>query len=441
MFYFNVRWAFKLPDDCAVPIPGGVIAASAVPQHGLIRRKFAKFPHLQHRLFDPQLYLAGLSADRSPGAIVKLSSYGWFPTPGVPLYDSSVHGKQSDWTAAFQREILGSWKGHAVRGANEIMAASRTAVQLQLELECDKIILPSPLTNTLTTNYTEELAWLDAGLEVCLELRVHKPIYATIAISDVALRGLDPQANNLLSLITDQVSARNVSGAYIVIEQASEDGYACGDENTLLSLLLLVDDLTRGANLQAIVNYVGGFGAVATAAGAEIWSSGYYLGQRKLRLSEFEVEEDDVRLAYPRYHSLALAGDIGVRDNLEQLVRDGFGRKVLSKTGASEPLHEALTQGVAVDQVPAWAYRPSNITAAAAHYNDTVAKLGSLLDRLTRSERVELVHKWLTRSVEIANELRTAGFRSSRTTELSHQQAWLRAYERWMAIAGFASDA
>ncbi|HEX8453797.1 MAG TPA: hypothetical protein VF647_16970 [Longimicrobium sp.] len=431
MFYYNVRWAFKLPDNCSVSIPGGIIAASAVPQHGLIRRRFGKFPHLQHRLFDPQLYLGGLSADRSRKAVVKLSSYGWFSPPDVPSYDSSIHGKQADWTNTFQQQILEAWRGSTRRSPAEIAVAARAAVQLQVDLECDAIILPSPLTNTLTTSYEDELAWLDAGLEACVELRVRSPIYATVAISDVALRGLDPQQNTVLSLISDQVSARGVAGAYIVIEQASEDGYVCGDENTLYSLLQLVDDFTRGARLDTIVNYAGTFGAVAAAAGAKIWSSGYYLGQRKLRLSEFEAEEEDVRLAYPRYYSLALAGDVGLRGSLDALNAGGFERAVFSKTDASQPLHDALSSGAKVDDVATWTYRASNITAAAAHYNDTVAKLGGFLHRLSQPDRVEFVHKWLCRAVELSRELHSNGFRSSHHTELSHQAAWLRAFERW----------
>ena len=436
MLYHNVRWAFKLPDECSEPIQGGIIAASAVPQHTLERRPFGKFPYLQHRLFDPQLYLAGLYASRSPRPIRKLSTYGWFPTPDVPPYDSSLHGKQTDWTNTYQDELLAAWAGHAVSDREGIRAAARAAVEFQVGLECEAIILPSPLTNTMTEGFDRELEWLDAGLDVCAELRVHKPVFATIAISDVVLRGGDPQRNALLSLITDQVTARPVAGAYIIVEQASEDGYCCGDENTLFALLTLVDDFARGANLRAIVNYVGTFGAVAAAVGAEFWSTGYYLGQRKLRLSEFEIEDEDVRFALPRYHSLRLAGDVGLQTNLDRIIEAGLGGKVLFTTKASAPLHEALNKGRKVADVPTWAHTRSNVSSAAAHYIDLAAKLGAFVHRLGPQEKVEAVHRWLTRAVTMADELRTAGLSSSRHSELSHQRAWLGAYERWMASAG-----
>ena len=106
------------------------------------------------------------------------------------------------------------------------------------------IILPGPLTTIATQQYATETTWIDAGLEACKALKVGIPILATVAISDSVLRGVDPTQNPLLQTITNQLSARGeLAGAYILPELASESGYVCTSRDTLLCILLLIDDL------------------------------------------------------------------------------------------------------------------------------------------------------------------------------------------------------
>lgn len=435
MFYYNARWVFALPKGADAMIPGGIIAASSLPMHTLLRRGFARYPYLQHRFFDPQLYLAGLHADRSEKEVINLSSYGWFPTPGVPEYDSSIHGTQADWKMINSQALCSAWAGRAASHPEEIGNATRAAIELQVRMGFDAVILPSPLTRAVN-DYEEETRWLDIGLAVCRELRVSLPIFATVAISDIVIRGNDPQQNPFLQLITDQVSAREINGVYIVVEQAATDGYCCHDEDTLLGVLTLVDDLVRGAGLRVVTNYIGSFGPVAHAAGAEVWSTGYYLGQRRLRLSAMEVEDEEERRAYPRYFSAALAGDIGLQRDMDRIIRAGLGPRLFANTNPARPLHQALSAGASVADVPAWQHRISNIQAAAAHYVEVMRMFSGILNTRSPSERVGAVHFWLRRAADLAETVRDAGVRSSRNTELTHQRAWLRSYERWMNVSG-----
>lgn len=435
MFYYNARWKFALPTGASPVVPGGIIAASAVPHHTLIRRGFTRYPYLQHRLFDPQLYLAGLHRDRSPDTILKLSTYGWFPTPGVPAYDSAVHGRQMDWAQAFRNDVLAAWMQAPVYGDVAIRQAVRAAVQVQLDLGCAAVILPSPLTRTVN-DYEEELTWLNAGVAICREMRVPVPVFATIAISDIVLRGRTPETQGFLQLVTDQVTAREVAGAYLVIEQGSETGYTCGDRDTLLSVLMIIDDIVRGAGRRVVLNYMGTFGAVAAAAGAEIWTSGYYLGQRALRLAQMEVNEDDERRAYPRYYSMNLAGDIGLQHDLDRIVAAGLGPAVFGNTNPARPLHQALMAGRRVADVGPWEHRVSNITAAAAHYVESARIVGGILDLHNAADRIDYVQNWLDDAVELADRLRGANIRGSANTELGHQRAWLESFERWRTHSG-----
>src|SRR5467141_3550547 len=114
----------------------------------------------------------------------------------------------------------------------------------------------------------------------------------TVAISDAVLRNTEPSENTFIQTITAQIASRSeISGAYVVLEQTVETGYVCVNENTLYGLLVLTDDLVRGASRRVIVNYIGPFGAVLAAAGASLWASGSYRSQRRMRLADQEEDE------------------------------------------------------------------------------------------------------------------------------------------------------
>jgi len=399
-----------------------------------LRRNLKSYPYLQHRYFDPQIYLAGLNSRQAPTATYNLATFPWFDvTDSVPSYDSSRHGTMKQYKERFSDELVDSWAGQPPTDPDLISRAVREAVLFQVQLGCEGIILPSPMTAAATGDYESELRWLDCGLEVCQDQRISLPVFATVAISDPLLRGTDPDANALINTITDQVSARPVAGAYIVIEQASERGYSCTHPNTLYSLLLLVDDLVRGAGKRVIVNYMGTFGAVLRAAGASVWSTGYYLSQRRLRLADFETS--DAR-AYPRYHSFKLAGDIGVRSDLETIVRSGLGPAVFYESEAARPLHAALLAGRRSDDVPAWKYEISNIRAAQVHHTSLMRGLGLSLEMRDDSNRINAVNRWLERASELATQISQLGIRDSYQTELSHQETWLQVFERWRKRSG-----
>lgn len=437
MFYHNTKYKFALPDGSPANIAGGIIAASAMPAGQLIRRvrrDIRKYPYLQHRLFDPQMYLAVLDPAVARGPVVNLASYSWFGQNEIPEYDSKQHKSLKAWKAEHEQALVDAWPGAPLPDGIGREHGILAAVQHQLALGCEAIILPAPLTTVVAQNYQTETEWIDLGLQVCRDLRVAVPIYATVALSDTVLRGVDPRTHPLLHTITSQIAARDeLNGAYLVIEQAGEDGYACSSRETLLSLLLMVDDLVRGASRQVIVNYMGTFGAIATAAGASVWSSGYYLSQRRLKLTDFD---DKTAFAYPRYYSARLAGDIGLDADIVGAHSAGLARKILTDTATSEPLKRALEAESYPGAVPQWVHRPGNITAAAAHYNEVACQLGATLYALDVNRRVEYVERWLRGAVALVCQLNDAGIYKSNYTNLQHQAVWLSVYEDWRSMAG-----
>jgi|SRR5579863_2590351 len=434
MFYHNTKYNFAMWEGSPEGIAGGIIAASAMPHGQLIRRDLRKQKYLQHRLFDPQVYLAGLDPNVSAPAIVKLASCPWFSTGVVPEYDSDKHGSLKIWKDAHSQDLLDGWEGKPPSDPQEIRNAARAAVLHQVEFGCEGILLPAPLTNVFAQNYEPETLWLDLGLEACKELKVALPIYATVALSDNVLRGLDPIQNPLLHTITNQIAARQkLSGAYIVIEQASEESYVCTSRDTVLSLLLLVDDLVRGAARRVIINYMGTFGAVATAAGSSVWSTGFYVSQRRFKLSDYDEKQGR---AFPRFFSIRLLGDVGLQHDLEQLYAAGLSSHFVDDTSASNNLRAALAAGKGTVVVPQWQYRMSNVAAAGAHYNEACFKISGMLSSLDPKKRIDVIHRWLRKSVELSDLIQAAGVQRSYYTDLAHQRVWLEAFERWASHAG-----
>ncbi len=434
MFYHNTKYKFALWEMSPQAIAGGIIAASAMPQGQLIRRDLRKHRYLQHRLFDPQVYLAGLDPNSAEPSVINLASWPWFCESGVPEYDSDKHGSLSKWKETHSKDLLRAWPGQAPLDPEEITKAVRAAVIHQVEFGCEGILLPTPLTNVVAQNYEPETLWLDSGLEACHELQVALPTYATVAISDNVLRGVDPTQNPLLHTITNQIAARDkLAGAYIVIEQAAEDSYVCGIRDTLLSLLVLVDDLVRGAARRVIVNYMGTFGAIATAAGCSVWSSGYYLSQRRFRLPDYD---DKIARAFPRFYSLRLTGDIALDSDVQAIHRAGLATRLFDDTTASKNLAAGLAAGSYPGSVPEWQYKASNIAAAGAHYNEVCFKIGVYLSSLDPKKRMEVIHRWLRTSVGLADLLKQSGIRTPYYTDVSHQRVWLEAFERWKDHAG-----
>ena len=434
MFYYNARYRFALPQMSPTNIPGTIIAASAMPAAQLLRRKLSKYSHLRRRLFDPQLYLASLDPHVAEKSVVKLCSWPWFATDGVPEYDSDRHGSLSKWKKLYKGRLLRAWTGNPPSHTQSIEKAISAAVQNQVRLGCEAVILPGPLTTVAAQDFEVEINWIDIGLQVCRALQISLPIYATVALSDNILRGVNPIQHSLIHTITNHIGARNeLSGAYIVIEQSSEDGYACTTRETVLALLLMTDDIVRGAGRRVIVNYMGTLGAVVTAAGLSLWSTGYYLSQRRLSLTDFE---EKVRRAKPRYFSQSLAGDIGLDSDLADAYRAGLGNRILSSTQADTTLRNGLATGSFPGRVPEWQFRTSNLTAAAAHYNENANTLGTRLYALGQRPRIDFVHDWLRSAVALADRLRKVGLVNSHYTELVHQRVWLNAYEAWRNHAG-----
>lgn len=427
MYFFNARLKFKVTPT-TVPIPGSIIAASAISAVDLERRQFDKYPHLKRRFLDPQLYMAATDPSLDEKTVARLAAYPWFHGGSVPKYDSGEHGTRKKWKAAHQEDLVSKWTRTTPTDPNAIRKAARAAVEFQRNIGCDGILLAVPLTTIADQTLQAELEWVEAGIEACHDLKVTCPIYATIALSEAVLHV--PALNNpIIHSFTNHVAARSeLAGAYVVLEQSEPSSYFWSSRDPLMALLVVVDDLCRGAQKKVVVNYLGTFGIVASALGAEVWSSGYFLNQRRFSLKA------KMGIAHPRYHSLAIAGDIGLKSDLAMIRDAGFADECMTPTTADAVLRSALKQGKSPANVPEWRYSPNNCTAAQQHYLEIVSEIGANLHAMPLKDRQKWVREWLTNAVQLVDRLERQEL-VSMASDTSHQRVWLNVFKEWSNYA------
>lgn len=427
MFYQCARYFTDLPGSVDPGVGGGIVAAGARPQMGVIRnqRKIVReYPWLHHRLFDPQLYLADLPSTAKH--IPNLATYTWFGVRNPP-FRNSENIKQ--WILAHEDELREGWMAKRI----DIPNAVADAIELQLHFGAEKLIIPGPLTSVLTNDFQDELQYIDEAIGYFKRSLFvqHPPLYATVAITDSLLRGTAADRNPLLRTISDQIAARGeLAGAYIVIEQSGESGHCYNCEEGCLALLTLTDDLVRGAKKDVIINYAGMFGAACMAAGASIWSSGHYRSQRRLKLAD---EEDNKGTTLPRFYSLRLAGDIGLKENVELAFRSELRDWLFApETNAARPLLNALRNGSSIAEMPEWSYTQGNKPEPQKHYYELCVFLDRFLNQLESTKRVRAVQHWLEQSVKLSVKLKEMDdYNKGTHTDVSHQAVWLNAFSKW----------
>jgi hypothetical protein len=427
MYFFNARLRFKIRPT-PVTIPGSIIAASAISAVDLERRNFGNYGHFKKKLLDPQLYVATVDPALDPDIVARLAAYPWFHGEDVPKYKSGEHGTRTAWKKTHKDSLISKWTRTVPTAPDTIRNSARAAVKFQLKLGCDEILLAVPLTTIADQTLQAELDWIEAGIQACADLKVQCPVYATVALSEAVLH-VPALKNPIIHALSNHIAARpELAGAYVVLEQTESGSYFWTSKDPLMALLILIDDLVRGAHKRVIVNYVGTFGLVAKAVGAEIWSSGYYLMQRRFSLKGM------TGIARPRYHSLALAGDIGVKDDLVRIRNAGLADKFMTPTSADAVLRTALAQGKGPDAVPEWKYAPNNCSAAQEHYLQIVSDMGNKLESMSGVERQSWVLSWLTQAVNLVDVLEQKEL-VGMATDTSHQKVWRDVFMDWSGYA------
>ena len=425
-FFVSAKFQMKLPGNVSA-VAGGVVIPSGVPLPTLQRRDLTKkYPHLKRRLLDPQLYLVELNASTSRKACANLASYPWFPLERHITYDSRKM-TQAAWRQRMRREIHKIWLGKLPTRSAHIDDTIRLTLETQRALDVEALILPAPLTWDLHAQFDTELHWIERGLSIAARVAPDLPAYVTVALSDTAVRGTDPWSNRLLDVILDQITARGITHVYLVLEQANEEGYFCTHPNTVGGLLRLCNGLKYGGAQRVLVAFAGIAGLMSLAAGADAWTSGWYRGERRLKLADFADQEGR---ANPAFYSHAMAGEFHMEKDLDHAVMKGFLKRIEDRTEASAELIAALRAGKSSNSVAEWAYRSSNVAASIEHFLLACARetleMARLPDRLLEGH----VANWLEGAEKVAADLYSVGSFNPRTA-VNHQANWRSAFEQY----------
>jgi hypothetical protein len=426
--FVTAQYQMTLPDTVD-GVAGGIIMPANVSYHSVSRRPLEKkYPHLRRRMLDPQVYLSELNAASCRTACANLASYGWFPLTREFPFDSSAQ-KQSEWRRAVADTIETAWTSKVPNGDAAIDDCIRRCLTVQLQLGVEALILPCPLTQDINSSFDVELEWVERGRAMSQAIAPDMPALASLAISDVALRGPEPSANALLDIILDQLTARGIEGLYLVPIMASEDSYYFTHPNTVGALLRLCNSLKAGGVRRILVSFAGTAGLVCLAAGADGWTTGWYRSQRRMRLSDFEREEGRV---VPAYYSHPTGGEFHMESDLDHVAAAGFLDRIEDTTAASEGLLRALKEGRSSNTVPEWRYSLGNKTASIEHFLIACARETAALGALGDAEMQVSVQRWLAAAYGLSADLQRVGPFNARTA-LSHQYGWLRAFERFSA--------
>lgn len=412
-------------------VSGSVILPSGIPSHTLARRNLAKHKHLNYRFIDPQLYLYGLNAAMCRKVCASLATYPWFDVGKVARFDSSLHS-QPDYLRKLRANIHRIWPQNLPTDSGTIERLASQCINVQLRTGCDAVLLPSPLIIDQSSDISLQMEWLDIGYESLEAYQTDLPVYATIAISDVAVRAFNPESNSLLDILIDQLTSRSFAGVYVILEQNTEFGYYCNHPNTVGALLRLTWGLKQGGIKDVVMGPMGLLGFLCLGAGADAWAAGWYRGERRIKLADMETNEGR---SVPTYYSHSLASEIHTEHDLDAISKLDVFDEIADLTSDSKGLLQALKKGTRVKSVPEWEYRTANVTAAKAHFVRSVAMATHEVSLLSQTDVALHMYKWLLTAEALSVRIKESN-ECNRRTELDHQANWLSAFVAFQKNSG-----
>lgn len=416
-FYITCGYHTKIDTDQKPD--GTILLSSKFMKEQLTKRLddnkkvLKRYPHLRCRLFDPQIYALDLIPSNNFQPCEKLASYDW-------LNDLLPNKQDFPNSHDFLREFSRAWLSLPLNNLDFISLLVDQIINFQIEIGCEAIILPGPLTKNSNTDFQQEMIWITKGLESIRSKNIDLPTYATLAISDLALTNEKPQENEFLLLVLDLISTSGVNGVYLIIEQNSEqanDRYL-KNPNSLNAALFLVNNFSYVTNFEVIVNFFGPFGIFLKGIGANIWSTNW-----NKSLVRFRLNDQEGFAAYPRYWSSVSLFDVHLENDFDLINANKKLHLVRDITEFSSGLFLSASQGNPVSQIPDWNYSQNNTSYAKGHYQASMMKMNNYINSIDRLTLPQKLVDWITSASAAVSDISKI-LNNSDKLQVSHVHAW-----------------
>lgn len=338
-------------------------------------------------LFDPQLYLAGLSVKKHKKTCCKLATLPWFQI-SERLPKKGKLGLRA-WRDSIPEVIDGLW-GAKIDPAK----ATTSAIKFQQQFRCSKIILPSPLIVDREDEAETQGVWLDVALKISSSLDVSQPLLFTVAISEEILNAKSFESGGYLDVLVDQLTSRysqQINGVYLVVLQKNSVHPLKTPESVLKAYLHLSKMFSKHG--EVVVNFADVFGLPCLAVGASMFATGPSQALRRLCLSNYE--DDGFGKALPHYYSHQTIAEYLSETDLDEMVSKGLLRRVKDVTPYSKDLIELLERGRSAAELPTWAENQNNISQAQKHFASRMLEEGKKLSSLSANGKRQYVRDWL----------------------------------------------
>lgn len=399
-------------------VDGIVYPASAVEAPRYLTRQSPFLRPGAWVLFDPQLYLARLDRETCSLSASRLASYPWF---GTALPEAKIREWVEEHRMAFE------WPPVLPESESERKTFISTCLTFQRRLNVTAFILPVPLVEDASDEFSDQLEWIDIGLEFS---NAFSPLFVSLVVLDSVLlqnRSYDVLAQTIL----DNLSVRDVEGVYVAIAQERQDALYLQQRVICRFLLDLSYHLGWRSGKKVIINYGDVFGLVCMSVGASSWASGDSNKARRLHFDDFADRTGGQR--YPRFYSHGLIADLSVGSDMLKLRDLGLLRYIEEdRTPASAGLIDVLVQGGDVESVPEWVERVNNVAKAREHRIQRLQAATQEIARIPKEERPRYVLEWLTKAEEHAVYLEHRLDQDPLSADFRHVSVWRSVLEEFV---------
>lgn len=344
------------------------------------------------KLFDPQLYLAGLTGDDSATICARLASHPWFGIDEVPGFDSGDQ-KKRDWQKQMQDFVRANWPGIAP-DEDKRAGCAISAVAFQADLGCTHILAPSPLIAEREDEAEACALWIDAALDAATELETGQPVIATVAVSESVLNDASFNEGGFLDTVVDQVTSRDgLGGVYIVVAQTQARHPLSAPSSVTRTYAHLASAFANFGFEFVFVNFADAFGAACLGLGATGFATGRSQASRRLCLAAMLDEGGGLPL--PHLYSRRVVAEFLSEREMEVVAQRNLLPHVRDITPYSQDLFQALDAGREISTVPAWAESKNNVTTAKKHLIARMISEGAAYSELSVDARLARTTSWL----------------------------------------------